>query len=124
MRLSTFGSTEHVVSRSPLSPPWDLCRQLLVDPLIRTVFTLTPAILSASAGAAEHDKYDGATVAAIYYEVRSDCRMRETVDGRQLTDEEAYKQCLILDALGEQLKAHGYCWDQGEQEWTFCGASQ
>jgi hypothetical protein len=76
------------------------------------------------ARADDADKYDGAAVATIYYEVRSNCRMGETADGRQLTSEEADKECLILDALGEQLQSHGYCWDQGEQEWFFCGPSE
>jgi len=69
-------------------------------------------------------KFDGVAVAEIYYEIRSSCRSGETVDGRILTDEESNKQCLILDALGEQLIKHGYCWDQGEQEWAFCEISQ
>src|SRR5262245_1732536 len=80
-------------------------------PVKRTYLALMLTMPPALAAAAEGEKYDGAKVAAIYYEVRSACRTRETVDGRQLTDPEADKQCLILDALGEQLQSHGYCWD-------------
>jgi hypothetical protein len=36
--------------------------------------------------------------------------MGETANGHQLTREESDKECLILDALGGQLKSHGYCW--------------
>jgi hypothetical protein len=40
-----------------------------------------------------------------------DCtRMGETANGHLLTREESDKECLILDALGGQLKSHGYCW--------------
>jgi hypothetical protein len=72
---------------------------------VALTLTMQPAMARADDG----DKYNGAEVAAIYYEVRSNCRMGETANGHQLTREESDKECLILDALGGQLKSHGYC---------------
>jgi hypothetical protein len=79
------------------------------------------SILLASAAASVADEpFDGPAVAEIYYDVRGACRQGETVKGEQLTQEESAKQCLILDALGEQLRDHGYCWYNSEQEWVLC----
>ena len=69
-------------------------------------------------------KFDGGAVAKVYYEIRAECRMGEAVDGHALTEEQSERQCLLLDALGEQLMDHGYCWDDAEQVWVLCGSSQ
>jgi hypothetical protein len=77
-------------------------------------------LLAASATADVDEPFDGPAVAEIYGDVSGACRQGETVKGEQLTPEESGKQCLILDALGEQLRRHGYCWFNGEQEWVLC----
>jgi hypothetical protein len=78
-------------------------------------------LLGAShAHAAFDGTFKGPVVAEIYYEVRGACRMGETQDGKVLSEKEHNKQCYILDALGEQLKRNGYCWDNPEQEWIVC----
>ena len=72
--------------------------------------------------AAFDGKFDGTMVAKIYYDVRWNCHLGATADGKVLSASERDRQCRILDALGEQLKAHGYCWNNSKQEWIVCPA--
>lgn len=64
--------------------------------------------------------FDGPKAADAYNDVRGECRIGETIDGRRLNSEQQAQQCVILDALGFQLKANGWCWDKGEVVWRRC----
>jgi hypothetical protein len=87
---------------------------------MRILVALLFSALAFPAVGAFDGAFDGAAVSEIYYEIRLACRQGETVKGEALTPKESDKQCRILDALGEQLKAHGYCWNKSEQEWAVC----
>ena len=86
-----------------------------------TKIALAFLLLAASPTHAAFDgKFDGAMVAKIYYDVRWTCHLGATADGKVLSPSERDRQCRILDALGEQLESHGYCWNNSEQEWVLC----
>lgn len=63
--------------------------------------------------------FDGEAVSTAYYSARAACRVSEWHE-KQLTQQESAEFCLILDALGAQLKANGYCWDNAELIWATC----
>ena len=85
-----------------------------------TKIALAFLLAASHAHAAFDGKFDGPKVAKIYYDVRWNCHLGATADGKILSQSERDRQCQILDALGEQLEAHGYCWNNSEQEWVLC----
>lgn len=67
--------------------------------------------------------FDGAATADQYNDARMGCRQGEMPDGTQLSAADADKQCELLDKLGKDLKAHGWCWDKSEVGWQPCKQS-
>lgn len=63
---------------------------------------------------------DDATMISRYADVRGDCREGQTVDGRELNEDEIVKVCAERDVIGKALTDKGYCWDSGEQTWIVC----
>ncbi|MEP6566181.1 MAG: hypothetical protein ABJB10_13670 [Mesorhizobium sp.] len=63
--------------------------------------------------------FDGKKVSEVYDDVRAACRQAE-MDGKEISAKDSDRYCIILDALGSQLKANGYCWNASEVEWERC----
>lgn len=63
---------------------------------------------------------DDAALISRYADVRGDCREGQTVEGRELSEEEIVKVCAERDVIGKELTDKGYCWDSGEQTWITC----
>lgn len=63
-------------------------------------------------------KFDGKEVAAEWYQAHMKCRL--PIEGQ--TNQQADQQCDQRDKLTRVLKIHGFCFDQGEQEWAKCRA--
>lgn len=63
--------------------------------------------------------FDGAATAKQYDEARAGCRQGE-LNGQAISEDDAAKQCDLLDKLGEELKAHDWCWDKSEVQWYPC----
>lgn len=63
---------------------------------------------------------DDAEMISRYSDLHSDCRLGETVDGRELSDDETEAACKERDALGKQLTEKGYCWSYDEYTWEKC----
>jgi len=57
----------------------------------------------------------------LYIHAQQECRIGETFTGIALTSEQSDKACAVRDALIEQLKSGGFCFDDSEQEWSKCG---
>ena len=85
-----------------------------------TKIALVFLLVASHARAAFDGTFDGPTVAKIYYDVRWNCHLGATADGKIFSAGERDRQCRILDAVGKQLEAHGYCWDNSKQEWIVC----
>ncbi len=85
-------------------------------PMLRLSFIA--AALALGTGAAWAD-FDGQKVAAVYDDVRPACRQAE-LDGIGISPSENDRYCVILEALGDQLIANGWCWHKVEVEWHPC----
>lgn len=65
-------------------------------------------------------KADDTALIARYGDIRMECRQGESVDGRELSQEESDASCKALEPIGKELTDKGYCWDSGEQTWIIC----
>ena len=63
--------------------------------------------------------FDGAATAKQYDEARAGCRQSE-MNGQPIGETETAKQCDLLNKLGEELKAHDWCWNNSEVQWYPC----
>lgn len=63
-------------------------------------------------------KFDGAKAAEEWYLAHGKCRGTLEADPKA-----ADRACAIRAKLTKALKAHGYCFDDGEQEWRVCRKS-
>lgn len=103
----------------PLSSVGFFWRRVRWPALPKTKTRLVVLFVAATLGApawADDARFDGDKAAAAYYEFRGACRIRE-LDDQPITPAQAAHHCAALDALGFQLKANGWCWNQDEAEW-------
>lgn len=63
--------------------------------------------------------FSGEEAAAVYNDFRPACRQSE-LDGKEISSSESQKYCVALEAIGEQLKANGWCFDPSGVEWNKC----
>jgi DNA-binding IclR family transcriptional regulator len=87
---------------------------------MRCFVALVSLVLLPALASAEEARFNGRQAVEQYYELRGTCRMAETPDGRQLTEQEWDRVCELRDELGKQIRDHGYCWDSSEVEWYVC----
>lgn len=64
--------------------------------------------------------FSGPVAAAEWYAVHELCRMGQTPDGQALSGKDADAACAERGKLEKDLKKHGYCWNNDEQEWMPC----
>lgn len=81
---------------------------------MRLIATALLVLVASSAWAQE---FDWQTEADKYYAAQKDCHV-----GVDLSEKEVQSACDRRDQLWIELKAHGICFEKGEQEWLPCDA--
>ena len=86
---------------------------------MRPLIIVAVPFLLVAAAVASDDTFKGEAATDAYNDFRSACRQSE-LWGTEITAEESGKACIALAALAEQLRSHGYCWDDAEFVWALC----
>lgn len=86
---------------------------------MRALLAVVASLLVAVAALAFDGSFNGDAAASAYNDFRSGCRVGE-MWGKEISTDESDKACIALAAIAEQLKSHGYCWNDSEVEWAIC----